>query len=513
MPMSTPPAATRSGSRKIQENPLYPPQPGIRLTGDSRRKQAAAAGAASASPSTTAKTAAKTTAAKSTSAKTKAATAATTTTTKVKGNPKDAMKNHRCADGGAETGSGGGDAETSGDGAVTSDDGAGTPDDGAVTCDDGAMIRDDGTETRDDGAATPNGGATTPNGGAATPNGGAATPNGGAKTPNGDDNDDKHQGKFEGLAARLAAMEERMKRKEEDGAIMKEEVRRLRDRVEEGEWANSQLKTKVASLEVEVTALKKELEEEEKRVKDMERNRGGESQIRNGGGESQIRNGGGESQIRNGGGVSQIRKGGGENQLRNGGGESRHRSGERQHARPKQRCVIITDSNGRGATSDSIKNHIPRGERDNYDIEVAVAFTVEAAFHRVARRSIDVRGATVIVDNLTNDARGTSTRKAVSPHELVSYVDKLASKLSEAGATAMVVCQLKPMQVTNVTPYNELLGKYLRSQGSVGYGCRTQIRLNYLKADGFHVLPQYDSIIDKTSHAQRWAFLSPTLPT
>ena len=140
----------------------------------------------------------------------------------------------------------------------------------------------------------------------------------------------------------------------------------------------------------------------------------------------------------------------------------------------------------RGATPDSIKNHIPRGERDDYDIEVAVAYTVEQAFHRVPPcRTIDIRGATVIFDNLTNGARGTYARKAAWPQELVNYVDQLRGKLREA--TAMVICQLKPMQdlqVTNVTPYNKLLDNYLHAQGSGGYGCRTQIGLNYLKSDG-----------------------------
>ena len=65
------------------------------------------------------------------------------------------------------------------------------------------------------------------------------------------------------------------------------------------------------------------------------------------------------------------------------------------------------------------------------------------------------------------------------------------------GATAVVVCQIKPMQLMDVTPFNELLSDYLRSQ-RWGFGCQTQIRLSQLKADGFHVLPQFDSVIDRT---------------
>ena len=66
-----------------------------------------------------------------------------------------------------------------------------------------------------------------------------------------------------------------------------------------------------------------------------------------------------------------------------------------------------------------------------------------------------------------------------------------------AGASAVVVCQVKPMQLGNVSPYNELISDYLRGQ-RWGFGCQTQVRLSYLKADGFHILPQYDSMVDKT---------------
>ena len=50
-------------------------------------------------------------------------------------------------------------------------------------------------------------------------------------------------------------------------------------------------------------------------------------------------------------------------------------------------------------------------------------------------------------------------------------------------------------------PHSQLLHEYLlatHNDGGTVYGCRTQIRLEYLKADGFHVKPQYDPVIDKT---------------
>ena len=158
---------------------------------------------------------------------------------------------------------------------------------------------------------------------------------------------------------------------------------------------------------------------------------------------------------------------------------------------------MITDSNGRGATSDSVKNHMTREEKGKYVIEVAVAYTLDEAIQRVERGAIDVREAVVVVDNLTNDIRGTRLRPSLNPRELVNGVDKLRGVLKNAGATAAVICEVKPMQLGDVTPYNRHLADYLSAQ-KWGFGCRTQIRLNYLKPDGFHVRPQFDSVIDRT---------------
>ena len=131
------------------------------------------------------------------------------------------------------------------------------------------------------------------------------------------------------------------------------------------------------------------------------------------------------------------------------------------------------------------------------DISVVVAYTTEEAARLVGSGKLNVRGATGIVDNLTNDIRGTRLRPAVSPPELVRNVDRLRGRLKSEGATDVVVCQAKPMQTADVTPHNQQLSEYLRGQVR-GYGCRTQIRLEYLKSDGFHIRPQFDSVIDKT---------------
>ena len=54
------------------------------------------------------------------------------------------------------------------------------------------------------------------------------------------------------------------------------------------------------------------------------------------------------------------------------------------------------------------------------------------------------------------------------------------------------------MRMVDVTPHNKHLDDFLFRLGGTGYGIRTQIRLDYLKADGFHILPQYGSVLDKT---------------
>ena len=170
---------------------------------------------------------------------------------------------------------------------------------------------------------------------------------------------------------------------------------------------------------------------------------------------------------------------------------SQHGGGERSRL-----SVILTDSNGRDSTSDSVKNHIPLGERGDHEIKLHVAYTTEEAFRRVGDGGIDVRNATVIIDNLTNDVRGTRLRPALSPQELVQRVDILRERLRAAGATAAVVCEVKPMEVVDVTPYNKALDDYLRSRGI--YGCATQVRRSFLQRDGFHIRPQYDAVLDRS---------------
>ena len=145
--------------------------------------------------------------------------------------------------------------------------------------------------------------------------------------------------------------------------------------------------------------------------------------------------------------------------------------------------------------------HIPKERRKEIDIEVVVAYTLEEAYRRINRGELSVEGAVVLVDDLTNDVRGTRHRPSVSPLQLVRLVDILRRKIMAAGAAAVIVCQLKPMETVDVTPYNTQLNCYLlreRERGREGYGCRTQIRMSFLKTDGFHIKPEFSSVIDRT---------------
>ena len=106
--------------------------------------------------------------------------------------------------------------------------------------------------------------------------------------------------------------------------------------------------------------------------------------------------------------------------------------------------MIITDSDGRGATADSIWNHIPIVDQELYNIKVAVAYTTDEAYQRMTRRPIDVGDAAVIIDNLTNNIRGTRVRPALSPNKLLQRVDQLREKLRIEGAFLVEVFQVKP---------------------------------------------------------------------
>ena len=302
----------------------------------------------------------------------------------------------------------------------------------------------------------------------------------------------------------MGVMEARICKLEEEGKELRELIRLLRDRLEEEEWARGNLdeKLKEKAVEVEKKSIS-EREELRRRIKKVENVVEGRQTQQQQPAQQQPPQQLPQQQ------QQQLQQP--PQQLRQPPQQlpqslqqpppQQQRQPPQQQRQPLQqprqsRYIVLTDSNAKDATPDSIKRHIPREERDSVSLQIVVTFTTEEATRCVERGIIDARGAVVIVDTLTNDVRGTRARPPQSAQEVIRGVDALRGRLKMAGAVAVIICQLKPMQIIDVTPFNELLSDYLRAQVG-GFGCRTQIRLQDLKPDGYHVLPQADSVIDK----------------
>lgn len=304
--------------------------------------------------------------------------------------------------------------------------------------------------------------------------------------------------------ARLETLEKNFNIIREEEEANKAVIQDLRDKLEEEVWAKSRLEEKLKELterlekaeeylagggggggvtaQSECEKLDRMREERKKEMKEVEERLDG-----------------------------RIRRVEIQNGEETGGGGGRGERNEEANVR-KQRCIVLTDSNGRNTTQNTIMNHVPRENRKEIDVEVVVAYTLDEAYRRIDRGEIDVGGAIVLVDDLTNDVRGTRQRPAVTPQQLLRLVDNLRRRVMAAGAQAVIVCQLKPMQTVDVTPFNQQLCDYLRREkkrGRDGFGCRTQIRLDYLKGDGYHVRPDFLSVIDRTYAC---AFLSAEVP-
>ena len=294
---------------------------------------------------------------------------------------------------------------------------------------------------------------------------------------------EKRLAETEGLKKRLIDVEGKLEALALEGKESSEEIRRLRDRLEEGEWAQKRLEEKIAESEVrqsEVEKLRKEVEKERKDRSDWEAAMAEEKRV--------WRKEADEMEKRLESKVATTRSSGNLDQ--------QSVTESRVSAHPRRKCIVITDSNGRGASEDSIKTHIPRENRGSLDIMVRVAYTLEDACRQLRRGEIDAAGAMVVVDNLTNDVRGTWNRPAASPMELVQRVERLRAGLAGTAAS-VVICEIKPMQQKDVRPYNLLLHEYLCAQGLAVSGCRTQIRVDNLRHDGFHIRPEFVSVIDR----------------
>ena len=306
------------------------------------------------------------------------------------------------------------------------------------------------------------------------------TPKQKSKPPT-DSGDDERREAWE---ERLVLLEARVVAIEEERKSLREEVWRLRDRLEESEFARGQLEERMKKYEQweEKTEeirkeVKKETEERRKREKEIMEVEKEERQ-------KEIKEV--EERV-----TRQL-----------GGSVGAETAAPECHQRPEEeqrhRCLILTDSNGRDVTADSVRNHIPREQRANYDINIEVIYRVEDAIHRLAQGALDVIGHVVVVDNITNNVRGGWRHPPDTPAQLIQRIDALRQKLLSLGAAAVVVAEIKPMSIIDVRPYNRALHEYLNNCGPTGFGCKTQIRMEYLRSDGYHVNPLYDSVVDRT---------------
>ena len=165
----------------------------------------------------------------------------------------------------------------------------------------------------------------------------------------------------------------------------------------------------------------------------------------------------------------------------------------------RRQCLIITDSNGQETTADTIRDHIVREQRDELDIFIEHGvWRLEDAFKRIRRGNIDVSGRTVVLDNLTNNVRGSKKDPPDSPDDFIAKVDELRHLILARGARDLRIMQIKPMRHVDVRPYNERLHRYLLDCPDPTYGSGTMIRMSFLKGDGFHIHPMYHSVLDRT---------------
>jgi hypothetical protein len=71
---------------------------------------------------------------------------------------------------------------------------------------------------------------------------------------------------------------------------------------------------------------------------------------------------------------------------------------------------------------------------------------------------LKVEGAMVVIDNITNDVRGSSSIQPAlmpaDPEEVAGSVGRLIWALKEGKSRGIIVCELKPQKTLNVTPFS-----------------------------------------------------------
>jgi hypothetical protein len=132
---------------------------------------------------------------------------------------------------------------------------------------------------------------------------------------------------------------------------------------------------------------------------------------------------------------------------------------------------------------------------------VEVIYTLMEAYGKLGRGSLKVEGEAVLLEVSTNDVRGTERVLQTWPHEVAGRFERVARLLLEKGAVGVCVCEVKPMNYMDVATYSNAIHSAslrMRAQGHQVQGMQTQTGVSHLKKDGFHILPSFSGVLDRT---------------
>jgi hypothetical protein len=158
--------------------------------------------------------------------------------------------------------------------------------------------------------------------------------------------------------------------------------------------------------------------------------------------------------------------------------------------------LILTDSNGAGVTEDTVKRHMPKEMWQKCRIRVVTTYILFEAFDRIRDGKIEVEGARVVLDVTTNNIRDTRGQAQMTPQELIDRVGKVVTIMKEKGARGMTVCEVKPMNLMDMTPYSKSLYHSCRNK-KISW-CQTQSGVRNLRDDGYHMLPASFRVLNVT---------------
>ena len=98
---------------------------------------------------------------------------------------------------------------------------------------------------------------------------------------------------------------------------------------------------------------------------------------------------------------------------------------EEEKRKRRKRCITFTGSNGqRGTTPSSVKYHMLENCRDEYDVNIIIAYRIGEAADLVDKGDLAIDGAIVVLDCLGNDARLTEKTPKLSPDQHVQKLDE-----------------------------------------------------------------------------------------